>query len=271
MHIPPAVLTSAREEAIPRHEEILRVKNIADQMIRRLTEILPTGVTPFLGGSLAKGTWLRGVKDIDIFLIHETREQLDQALARYPQHFQEHGLTVRVLTGSRPYYQTRLAGYTIELIPILRITHPREAENTTDISPFHVHFVRQHLTDPDEARLFKYWLKQKEAYGAETYRHGLSGYAGELLTIIFTRFEAILAWLAAQEALPLKPPLPWENAFTGMAEGIILPDPVMPWRNAGAALSREQAMRIIRFARACHADPAVCFHAYQWQIGRAHV
>ena len=232
-------------------------------MLSILTRKLPQSVTPFLGGSIAKGTWLRGVKDIDVFLIHETPEVLSSMQKAYPSLLKEVFKDIRILKGSRQYYQTSYAGFTVELVPILHITHPREAVNTTDVSPLHVAFVKQHLKQPREARLFKYWLKQKNLYGAETYRHGVSGYAAELLTIIFTRFEEVIRWLAEQEA-PLKPPVPWEDELGEREEPFLLPDPVMPWRNATAAVSWENAERLIRFARECMKKPGDCFSAYEW-------
>ena len=261
--LPTHVLEAACQQACPSRQEEERVRQAAEQAVSILTRRLPQSVTPFLGGSIAKGTWLKGVKDIDIFLIHETPEVLSEMQKAYPSLLKEVFGKVRILKGSREYYQADHAGFTLELVPILHIQHPREAVNTTDVSPLHVAFVKQHVKQPREARLFKYWLRQKQLYGAETYRHGVSGYAAELLTIIFKRFEDILAWLARQD-IPLKPPTPWEDALGEREEPFLLADPVMPWRNATAAVSRENAERLVRFARECMEQPEDCFKAYEW-------
>jgi len=57
--------------------------------------------------------------------------------------------------GSRDYIQTNIEGYSIELIPILNIKEVSEAENITDISPFHKRWVKQFPKYSNDIRLAK--------------------------------------------------------------------------------------------------------------------
>ena len=66
--------------------------------------------------------------------------------------------------GVSDYLQITQGNYTFELVPVLAIDSFEQAENLMDMSPFHVHYVREHLNDVqrDDARLAKQFCKAAE-------------------------------------------------------------------------------------------------------------
>lgn len=196
-----------------------------------------------LGGSTAKGTFLAGDHDVDLFVRFPLEAQdisnaLEGALSKaFP--------SLRRVPGSRDYFQLDHEGYHFEFVPVLDISSAKQARNVTDVSPLHVEYVRRHGL-ADDIRLAKQFLKAAKAYGAESYLGGFSGHVVDLLVIHYGGFRELL--LAAQEwrepvVIDLEGhhenPLRALNA-SKLASPLVLVDPIQPERNAAAALTLEK-------------------------------
>ena len=148
----------------------------------------------FVGGSVAKGTWLSGSCDVDVFVAFEYASykeksaQLSDLLEPYLRKAFVGREIVR-LHGSRDYFQIEHEGYNFEVVPILKIARAQDALNITDVSLLHVAWVLekgQAITG--EIRLAKQFCKAQELYGAESYISGFSGYVLEILVIFYGSF-----------------------------------------------------------------------------------
>src|SRR3989338_11626436 len=92
-----------------------------------------------LGGSGAKGTWLKAF-DSDIFVLFdynkykdkssELSDILEKSLKK------KFGKIIRI-HGSRDYFQIKEENFTFEIVPILKIKNAAQAKNITDVSPLH--------------------------------------------------------------------------------------------------------------------------------------
>ncbi|MBW2984628.1 CCA tRNA nucleotidyltransferase [Candidatus Woesearchaeota archaeon] len=206
-----------------------------------------------LGGSGAKGTWLKQANDADIFVCFkyskykDESEQLSGILEKklksiFPRIIRLHG--------SRDYFQIKKGNFTFEIIPILNIKDAKQAKNITDISPLHAKWVlaNANKTLRDEIRLTKQFCKANNAYGAESYIRGFSGYICEVLT---THYGSFLKLARAASKWPDKVIIDIKRYYKGkdvMHElnksktysPLILIDPVQKDRNAAAALSEEK-------------------------------
>ncbi len=154
----------------------------------------------------------------------------------------------KVLNGSRDYLQITRGGYVFELVPVLAIGDWQEAQNSMDMSVFHVTYVSAHLSaaQKEDARLAKQFCKAAGIYGAESYTRGFSGYVLELLVHHYGSFEKLLRasrrWSAPLVIDTEKHYKSVEQALRHLNEAkllapIILIDPVQPERNAAAGLS----------------------------------
>ena len=174
----------------------------------------------FVGGSFAKGSMMKSSDyDIDVFVRFDWKyENLSENLSKAVKFAgKKLGKKVREVHGSRDYYQILYsddltsresedslarsktqdseASLTFEIIPVSKITKPEQERNVTDLSYFHVNYVKKKLKDKDLVReilLAKKFCKANNFYGAESYIEGFSGYALECLIIYYGSFEKML-------------------------------------------------------------------------------
>ncbi|MBR9702614.1 CCA tRNA nucleotidyltransferase, partial [Candidatus Woesearchaeota archaeon] len=208
-----------------------------------------------LGGSTAKGTWLSGDHDIDLFVRFPSSykddaisDLLESALNRLPD-----SKNILRVHGSRDYFQLKRGSIMFELVPVKKITNPKNALNVTDMSSLHVAYVNEQIGDEkklrDDIRLTKQFCKAQRVYGAESYMNGFSGHVVDLLVLTYGSFRRLLQeateWPegmlvldpAGKHADPLK------HIDDSKLGPLVIVDPVQPGRNAAAALSTEQYMR----------------------------
>lgn len=195
-----------------------------------------------LGGSSAKGTFLRGNHDIDIYVKFNQKFYEKKNISDILKKSLKNAMP---LHGSRDYYQIKNNQYTVEIIPIIDIKRPDDALNITDISPFHTKFVLKNKKYLKDIMLAKAFAKANEFYGAESYIQGFSGYSIEVLTIHYKGFKNLIKNVANWKQITVIDPL---NAYKGniilneakMVSPIILIDPVQATRNTTAVVSREK-------------------------------
>lgn len=200
----------------------------------------------FLGGSLAKGTLMRKKKhDIDIFVRFDKPDSdvLEKLLKLA-------GLKVERIHGSRDYFRTT-GKIMFEIVPVLKIKKPEQAENVTDLSYFHVSYItrkiKKHKQLGDEIILAKHFCHVHDCYGAEGYVKGFSGYALELLVSYYGSFVKFLqAVVKSKSQIVLDPERHYKNKqdiLNNMNESklgpIVFVDPTFKQRNALAALSKD--------------------------------
>ncbi|HIH38254.1 CCA tRNA nucleotidyltransferase [Candidatus Woesearchaeota archaeon] len=210
-----------------------------------------------IGGSGAKGTFLKNQKDADIFVLYEKEfshnhnisDELEKTIkSLFPIYQRIHG--------SRDYFQVK-NDVLFEFVPIIKIRRPSEAENITDISPLHSAWVLKHASEKqkDDIRLLKAFCKANHIYGAESHIKGFSGYVCEILIIHYGSFEKTLRSASAWKEKTVIDPAKYykrKNVFMAMNASkiqapLIIVDPVQESRNAAAALSAD------------------CFHAFKDQ------
>lgn len=222
-----------------------RVSKIVDNFLSRLNSGLKGGAA-VVGGSIAKGTWLKGSHDIDIFVLFIDGDNISERLERVLK--KTFGKIERV-HGSRDYFSVRNKGFDFEVIPVIKVCSYKDARNVTDVSPLHVQWVNCHLSEKmkDDVRLLKQFCKSCGAYGAETFIKGFSGYVLEVLVANYGSFEKLI-----RSAVRWKRGDVVGNAGVELDRNKLSPlvviDPVQPERNANAALSLE---KFERFKKAC--------------------
>ncbi len=201
-----------------------------------------------LGGSIAKGTFLKDDYDCDIFVKFnlsyrkkDISDLLEKILKIFPKAERIHG--------SRDYFNLKSNGINFEVVPVLNIKKAEQAVNITDCSPLHVKWVRDNLKKnpklADDIRLAKAFCKSCNVYGAESYMRGFSGHVLDILVIYYKGFIPLLKnavkW-KEQEVID------FNNYYKGSAlerlnksklSPLIVIDPIQPERNASAVLSRK--------------------------------
>jgi len=238
----------------PDKEYETQILGKANSIIKKLNSGLKDSKAK-LGGSGAKGTWLKTF-DADIFVKFNYKKYRGKSngLSDIVGKFLKKHYKIKRLHGSRDYFQIQLNDFTFEIIPIIDIKSADQALNITDVSPLHSNFVLKHKRLRNDMRLTKQFFKAAHVYGAESHIKGFSGYVCEILTIYYGSFEktinAVSKW-KFQETIDVKGFFNKKNIFMELNKSklnspLIVIDPVQKDRNASAALDSEK-FDIIRF------------------------
>jgi len=209
-------------------------------------------------GSTARDTWLRGKRDIDIFLMFPPdtpRERLELeglTLARsvsadYQEQYAEH-----------PYISAIYQGYEIDLVPCFDVPDPSKIQSAVDRSPFHNQYVLAHINGLyDEARLLKEFMHGAGVYGSELRTMGFAGYLSELLIIRYGSFlNAVREGSNFHRGVIID--LEGHGDKTVQHPGpLIVIDPVDPKRNVAAALSEQKLYEYIDACRRFLKAPSI--------------
>ncbi|MEK6894185.1 MAG: nucleotidyltransferase domain-containing protein [Nanoarchaeota archaeon] len=230
----------------------------------------------FVGGSFAKGTLLKSDNyDVDIFVRFDKKyENLSDRLERFLNAVcMNLNLDVERVHGSRDYFIIRdkkMFGY-FEVIPVNKISSPKDEKNVTDLTYFHGPYVKKRINGfEDQVRVAKKFMKAQEVYGAETYVKGFSGYTVELLIIKYKSFVKMLKELlkvTSEKRLVIDIEKKYKNSnevFIQLNEAkihspVILIDPTYKERNALAALSHDTFVKFQDSARAFLKSPSSNF------------
>ena len=203
-----------------------------------------------LGGSGAKGTWLKTF-DADIFVLFDYKkykDKSDKISDVLEKILNKKFKKIIKLHGSRDYFQIKETNFTFEIVPILKISKAEQAKNITDVSPLHSNWVKKHKKQVNEIKLAKQFAQANNIYGAESHIKGFSGYVCEILTVYYGSFLNLIKNAAKWDD---KVVVDAEKYYRGkdvfktvnvskLVSPLIAIDPVQKGRNAAAALSQEK-------------------------------
>ena len=206
----------------------------------------------FIGGSFAKKTLIKkGQYDVDIFVRFNKKygNDISNLTEKILKETKRHFSTIH---GSRDYFKINVEpSFFVEIIPVIKVKNPKESDNITDLSYFHVDYIRKKLKTEkmlEEVRLAKAFCHANKCYGAESYINGFSGYALELLVYHykgFFNFVKAMAKIDEKEIIDIeklyknKREIEMNMNGSKMISPIVLIDPTYKERNALAALSKE--------------------------------
>ena len=231
------------------------------------------------GGSVAKGTFLKGDFDIDLFVKFNylyKDQDISNLLKKILKKFNP-----ELLHGSRDYFQIKDNNLTYEIVPVLDVTDPSKSLNVTDMSPLHVYWVKKNLkkNGEEEIRLAKKFCKSIGVYGAESY---INGFSGHVMDILIIKYGSFIDLLKASQKWDSKTIIDFEkhyknsqdvlfNLNQSKIEGpLIVIDPILKTRNASSALSYEKFSLFKKKAKEFLNRPSVSFFKEK-QIGKTYL
>ena len=239
----------AEEEAV---ESFAR--RVVEELSGRLAEAGVRGVVE-VHGSVARGTWLAGERDFDVFIVLGEgygRGDLPGVLDVVKGYLGDEWVEAYA---EHPYLIADVDGFRVEFVPCFRVD-PREGlVSATDRTPLHTGFVVDRLSveGRDEVRLLKRFMKGVGVYGAEVKVGGFSGYLCELLVISLGSFEGVLeaaaGWRGGDVVDPVGGADP-DYLRKRFGTSLVVPDPVDPGRNVASAVSGTRFWEFSAAARA---------------------
>ena len=261
-----AVIAKALSLCEPTKSEASKLTKVA-QETKRLVESrvasLDEVVDVVFGGSFAKGTWLRGDADIDIFVKIEPSVSLErfEVLGKSigQEALKKHKPKLRY--SDHPYVEAFVRSIRVNVVPCYKVEQGKW-QSAADRSPFHTEYISSNFDDEKrmQARLLKKFFKGVGIYGAEISTGGFSGYVSEVLVLKYGSFENVLRAAADMQDRQVIAVGEYDSDIVkGFRSLVIIIDPVDSRRNLGTAISPESVGRFVLAARAFLASPSLQF------------
>ncbi|MBU4535202.1 MAG: CCA tRNA nucleotidyltransferase [Euryarchaeota archaeon] len=248
----------------PDQKEKAKVEELSKKIINFLDNLSLQKDIPskaVLVGSVAKGTWLSGKADIDIFLNFPLETSL--------QNLKKNGLflgheCIKKMGGmaeeryaSHPYVTGTIDGYEIDFVPCYAIENSSQIKSAVDRTNLHNIYIQQNLKSEqlNEVLLLKKFMYGVETYGSEFKVGGFAGYLCELLILKYSNFEGVLK--AAAHSWEPGLIIDLENYDTGenFTEPLVVVDPVDKNRNVAAALTLQKMSEFVAASRNFLSEP----------------
>ncbi|MDQ3984049.1 MAG: CCA tRNA nucleotidyltransferase [Thermoproteota archaeon] len=272
-----SVISKALQLCQPSPKEVQHLTEIAEEAMKLLRQYYSPMITDVvLGGSFAKGTWLKrkdihdnsvkseGCTDIDIFIkidVSLQDEEFDE-LAKKIAKQSLSGYNPRLRYSSHPYVEAYVKGIRVNVVPCYNVEKGRW-KSAADRSPFHTEYIRDNLDDEkkNQVRLLKKFLKSIGVYGAEIATAGFSGYVTEILILKYGSFVSVLKAISniKEDKNVISIGKFDEDVLKIFQSPIIIIDPIDSRRNLGTAISAESVGKAVLAARAFLEKPSLDF------------
>ncbi|MCJ7479195.1 MAG: CCA tRNA nucleotidyltransferase [Candidatus Nanohaloarchaeota archaeon QJJ-7] len=253
------------EQVMPEESE----GDSAQEMFSQVQEFVEEefGKEAGLMGSTAKGTFMRGDKDLDIFVFFDEsmeEEQLEEeGLEIGEAVFERFDGEYEVEYAEHPYTKGDIEDYEVEVVPAYRVDSGEDIKSSVDRTPFHKQWVNENLSEEEkeEVVLLKAFLRGQELYGSTLRVEGFAGYLCELLIAEYGSFEELLKaavdWKEEEVIDPEgrhdKLPNYLKEKFS--EDSLVVIDPVDEERNVASVLSTENYARFVFSAWAYLQEP----------------
>ncbi|GFO96168.1 trNA nucleotidyltransferase, archaeal type [groundwater metagenome] len=248
------ILTSVLSRIKPKEPEKQKLAALAQNLISGINALgreEGLDIKAILVGSSARGTWLSGEHDLDIFIMFPpdvSREYLEKKGLYVARKIAEEAQSSEERYAEHPYINAIFNGFEVDLVPAFGVASAAEIKSAVDRTPFHNSFVLSRIQGlDDEVLLLKQFLKGCGVYGSELKTHGFSGYLVELLIIHYGSFVQVL-----EAACEWKPGMTIDiekHASVALVDPLVIVDPTDPARNVAAALSLDNMCIFIDKAR----------------------
>ena len=254
------ILDQVKKFTIPTAKEQDTMKRLAEfslQLVKEQATKFPDVVQVELGGSYAKGTWLQGEVDLDIFvkLRKETDEKTFESVGKKIGFDALKKFKPYVRYSDHPYVEASVKGTLVNVVPCYDV-EAGQWKSAADRSSFHTKFILESLdhTKKDEVRILKKFLTAMGIYGAEIAKEGFGGYVAEVLVLHFGSFLGVLE-AASNFALNQIIGNPTKKFDTPL----VIIDPIDSNRNLGTAISAQSVGKFVLAARSFLKKPSPAF------------
>ena len=202
-------------------------------------------------GSTARKTFMKGHKDIDIFILFSeeiSKEELERKGLEIGQKVFEHfGGNYRKEYAEHPYTKGEINDLEVEIVPCYDLPIG-EIKSSVDRTPHHTEWCLNNLAEKQrkEVVILKTFLKTNELYGSSLKVQGFSGYLCEILIAKYGSFRKLIQnaqnW-DKHQTIDIenhhKNNIPRRLRDKFSENNLTVIDPTDPERNVAAVLSKE--------------------------------
>jgi len=255
------------KEIKPTDKVDAQVRKIANELINLINEASPKEVQVLLTGSFAKGTYVQGDVDFDIFLLYPdtyTIDELQFKTFEWAKMFLEEW---EIAYAQHPYIKGKYKGHDVDIVPSYFLDENTNGnikiKSAVDRTQLHTKYVLSKITEEqkDDVRILKKFLKRIGVYGAEIKTGGFSGYLCELLILKYGSFYNLITNSAKEWKIPVcfdvenkKSERLLRTLFKKYP--LVVVDPVDNKRNVGSPVNDESLSRFIAASHIFFVNPA---------------
>jgi tRNA nucleotidyltransferase (CCA-adding enzyme) len=250
------------DRVIPTNAEYTAAIAMGKKLITVIYEV--AGIPAMMTGSVARGTWVKGDKDIDIFMLFPpdlSREELqEKGLALAYKVVKRFSGTAEEKYAEHPYLNAVIEGFDVDLVPCYNISSIVEMKCSVDRTPFHTRYLLPKITPiRDDVLLLKQFAKGGGVYGSDHMTGGFSGYLCELLILAhggFSEFIQTASEFRYGEVIDIEGYYPdTKTVRKKFFEPLIVIDPTDKDRNVAAALTPTRFAEFVELARNYCTEP----------------
>ncbi|MDR3102153.1 MAG: CCA tRNA nucleotidyltransferase [Methanocalculaceae archaeon] len=244
------------DRVLPTDTERATAQKIGEKLIAAVYEV--AGVPAMMAGSVARGTWVRDDKDIDIFMLflpELSREEMqEKGLAAAYAVVEKFSGIAEEKYAEHPYLSAVIEGFDIDLVPCYQVASAGEMKCAVDRTPFHTRYLLPKIGPlRDDILLLKQFTKGGGVYGSDHMIGGFSGYLCELLILAYGGFSAFMQAASVfqySEVIDIEGHYPNKKAARKkFTEPLIVIDPTDKDRNVAAALTQTRFAEFVELAR----------------------
>lgn len=248
---------------LPTDAERAAATMMGEKLIAAVYEV--AGIPAMMTGSVARGTWVKGDKDIDIFMLFPPelpREELqEKGLAAAYAVVEKFCGTAEEKYAEHPYLNAVIEGFDVDLVPCYHVTSTAEMKCAVDRTPFHTRYLLPKITPlREDVLLLKQFAKGGGVYGSDHMTGGFSGYLCELLILAyggFSEFMQAASKFRYGEVIDIEgyysDP---KSARKKFSEPLVVIDPTDKDRNVAAALTPTRFAEFMELARDYCTNPS---------------
>jgi tRNA nucleotidyltransferase (CCA-adding enzyme) len=256
-----AVLEKVRPTEAERKKLMAVQEELAAEVKTAAEKLCVSDIFVKMVGSAARGTWLSGTHDIDVFISfpeETSRKDLEISGLGIAREVAKHAEYAEDRHAEHPYLNIIYKGFDVDLVPCFRVASACQLKSAVDRTPFHNEFVKSRIKGTeDEVLLMKQFMRGGGVYGSELRTQGFSGYLTELLIIYYGSFEKTVK--AASSWKPGKKIDIMQHSELAHNEPLVMVDPTDPRRNVAAALSLDKFCMFIDHCREFLKSPEIKF------------
>ncbi len=258
------IISEVLNQVQPSIDDVRKLTGIANEAMNRVKQNITSKVVGvIIGGSFAKGTWIRDDVDIDIFvkfdnsINDEQFRQLGELIGW--EALKEFDPYVRF--SDHPYVEAVIEGVRVNVVPCYNVSIGKW-KSAADRSPFHTKYMNDNLDDykRDQVRLLKKFLKSTGTYGADISTEGFSGYVAEIMILKYGSLQQVLNVMSTvgpkNNVISI---YEYDECSFNFSSPLIIIDPIDPKRNLGAAISAVTLGKLILSARCFLRKPSLDF------------
>lgn len=258
--------TAVLSRILPSDQERNEVLAMGNKLIEAVKTV--AGVPAMMTGSVARGTWVKGDKDIDIFMLFPpelSREELqEKGLAAAYAVVELFGGTSEEKYADHPYLNAVICGFDVDLVPCYHVASTAEMKCAVDRTPFHTRYLIEKIAPlREDVLLLKQFCKGGGVYGSDHMTGGFSGYLCELLILNyggFSQFIGAASKFRYGEIVDIEQYYPDKKTIRKkFTEPLIVIDPTDKDRNVAAALTPTRFSEFMELARDYEEKPNECY------------